>query len=40
MSRFGDSFPATEQEAEQYGYRVERISLKEKWVHFVRIGAQ
>ena len=26
--------------AEQYGYRVEKISLKEKWVRFVRIAAQ
>lgn len=27
-------------EAEKYGYRVEKISLKEKWVRFVRIAAQ
>ena len=31
------SFLRYKQEAEQYGYRVEKISLKEKWVHFVRI---
>ena len=34
------SFLNYKQEAEQYGYRVEKISLKEKWVHFVRIAAQ
>ena len=27
-------------EAEKYGYRVEKISLKEKWGRFVRIAAQ
>lgn len=27
-------------EAEKYGYRVEKIPLKEKWVRFVRIAAQ
>ena len=31
------SFLRYKQEAEQYGYRVEKISLKEKWVRFVRI---
>ena len=34
------SFLRYKQEAEQYGYRVEKISLKEKWVRFVRIAAQ
>ena len=34
------SFLRYKQEAEQFGYRVEKISLKEKWVHFVRIAAQ
>lgn len=34
------SFLNYKQEAEQYGYRVEKISLKEKWVRFVRIAAQ
>ena len=34
------SFLRYKQEAEQYGYRVEKISLKEKWVRFVRIVAQ
>ena len=31
------SFLRYKQEAEQYGYRVEKISLKEKWVRFVCI---
>ena len=31
------SFLRYKQEAEQYGYRVEKILLKEKWVRFVRI---
>ena len=34
------SFLNYKQEAEQFGYRVEKISLKEKWVRFVRIAAQ
>ena len=34
------SFLNYKQEAEQYGYRVEKISLKEKWVRFVRIAVQ
>ena len=34
------SFLRYKQEAEQYGYRVEKISLKEKWVRFVSIAAQ
>lgn len=34
------SFLRYKQEAEQYGYCVEKISLKEKWVHFVRIAVQ
>ena len=34
------SFLRYKQEAEQYGYCVEKISLKEKWVRFVRIAAQ
>ena len=34
------SFLRYKQESEQYGYRVEKISLKEKWVRFVRIAAQ
>ena len=34
------SFLRYKQEAEQYGYRVEKISLKEKWVRFVRIATQ
>ena len=34
------SFLRYKQEAEQYGYRVEKISLKEKWVRFVRVAAQ
>ena len=34
------SFLRYKQEAEQYGYSVEKISLKEKWVRFVRIAAQ
>ena len=34
------SFLNYKQEAEQYGYRVEKISLKEKWMRFVRIAAQ
>ena len=34
------SFLNYKQESEQYGYRVEKNSLKEKWVHFVRIAAQ
>lgn len=31
------SFLRYKQEAEQYGYRVERISLKQKWVAISRI---
>ena len=34
------SFLNYKKEAEQFGYRVEKISLKEKWVRFVRIAAQ
>ena len=34
------SFLRYKQEAVQYGYRVEKISLKEKWVRFVRIAVQ
>lgn len=34
------SFLRYKLEAEKYGYRVEKISLKGKWVHFVRIAAQ
>ena len=34
------SFLNYKQEAEQYRNCVEKISLKEKWVHFVRIAAQ
>ena len=34
------SFLNYKQEAEKFGYRVEKISLKEKWVRFVRIAAQ
>lgn len=34
------SFLHYKQEAEQYGYRVEKISLKEKWIYFVRIVTQ
>ena len=34
------SFLNYKQEAEQFGYRVEKISLKEKWVCFVRIAVQ
>lgn len=34
------SFLNYKQEAEQFGYRVEKISLKEKWVRFVRIAAR
>lgn len=34
------SFLNYKQEAEQFGYRVEKISLKEKWVRFVRIAIQ
>ena len=34
------SFLNYKQEAEQFGYRVEKISFKGKWVRFVRIGAQ
>lgn len=34
------SFLNYKQEAEQFGYRVEKIPLKEKWVRFVRIAAQ
>ena len=34
------SFLNNKQKAEQYGYRVEKISLKGKWVRFVRIAVQ
>ena len=34
------SFLNYKQEAEIFEYRVEKISLKEKWVRFVRIAAQ
>ena len=34
------SFLRYKHEAEQYGYRVEKFSLKEKWVGFVRIAVQ
>lgn len=34
------SFLNYKQEAEKFGYRVEKISLKEKWVRFARIAAQ
>ncbi len=35
--RIDHSFLNYKQEAELYGYRVEKISMKEKWVRFVRI---
>ena len=34
------SFLCYKPEAEQYGYRIEKILLKEKWVRFVRIAVQ
>ena len=40
FGRTEDSFLRYKQEAEQYGYCVEKILLKEKWVRFVRIAAQ
>ena len=35
--RIDHSFLNYKQEAGLYGYRVEKISMKEKWVRFVRI---
>ncbi len=34
------SFLRYKREAEQYGYRVGKISLKEKWVRFARIAVK